>query len=83
MAKKKNQQEEVNIECKRPAFKANRMPDFSSIRIYAQEMALQEEARLKRIHQKAEESYAMAKMPHRMQQALENEKRKPKKVAEQ
>ena len=35
MAKKKNQQEEVNIECKRPAFKANRMPDFSSIRIYA------------------------------------------------
>lgn len=40
MAKKKNQQEDVNVECKRPAFKANRMPDFSSIRIYAQEMTL-------------------------------------------
>ena len=79
MAKKKAQQEEVNVECRRPTFKANRMPDFSSIQIYAQEMALAEEARLKRIHQAAEESYARAAMPHRMQQALENEKRKPKK----
>ena len=67
MEKKKNAQEQVNVECRRPSFKANRMPDFSSIQIYAQEMALQEEARLKRIHQKAEESYAKASMPHRMQ----------------
>ena len=41
---------------------------------------MQEEARLKKIHQQAEESYARAKMPHRMQQALEDEKRNPKRV---
>ena len=67
MEKKKQQSEQVNVECRRPAFKANRMPDFSSIRIYAEEMALQEEARLKRIHAAAEESCALASMPHRMQ----------------
>ena len=55
------------------------MPDFSSIRIYAEEMALQEEARLKRIHAAAEESYALASMPHRMQQAAENDKRNSQK----
>ena len=38
--KKRNQQEGVNVECRRPTFKANRMPDFSSIKIYDQEMAL-------------------------------------------
>lgn len=83
MAKKANAEAGLVEDCKRPAFKANRMPDFSSIRIYAEEMQIQEEARLKRIHQKAEESYARAKMPHRMQQALENEKRNPKKVNSQ
>lgn len=55
------------------------MPDFSAIRIYAVEMAIQEEARLKRIHQKAKENYGLASMPNRMQQAAEDEKRKEKK----
>lgn len=80
MAKKNNPDQGLAAECKRPPFKANRMPDPSSIKIYAQEMQMQEEARLKKIHQQAEESYARAKMPHRMQQALEDEKRNPKKV---
>jgi len=59
-------------DCKRPPFKANRMPDFSAIQIYGQEMQLKEEERLKRIHAAAEESHARAKMPRRMQQDLEN-----------
>lgn len=50
MAKKANAEAGLVEDCKRPAFKANRMPDFSSIRIYAEEMQIQEEARLKRIH---------------------------------
>ena len=43
-------------------------------------MALKEEQRLKRIHAAAEESHAKARMPRRMEQALENAKRNPKKV---
>lgn len=43
-------------------------------------MALKEEQRLKRIHAAAEESHARARMPRRMEQALENAKRNPKKV---
>ena len=50
MAKKRDPEAGLNADCKRPAFKANRMPDFSSIRIYSEEMALKEEQRLKRIH---------------------------------
>ena len=50
------------------------MPDFSSIRIYSEEVKLKEEERLKRIHADAEASLHAAKMPRRMEQALENEK---------
>ena len=78
MQKKRDQDAGLVADCKRPAFKANRMPDFSSIRIYSEEMKLQEEQRLKRIHLAAEESYSLAKMPRRMQQAMENEKQNPK-----
>ena len=38
MAKKRDADAGLVADCKRPAFKANRMPDFSSIQIYAEEM---------------------------------------------
>lgn len=34
MEKKRNQQEGVNAECKRPPFRANEMPAMSSVKIY-------------------------------------------------
>ena len=40
----------LTADCKRPQFKANRMPDFSAVKIYSEELALKEEQRLKRIH---------------------------------
>lgn len=38
MAKKNDPEAGLVNDCKRPPFKANRMPDFSSIRIYGEEM---------------------------------------------
>ena len=38
MAKKRDPNAGLVADCKRPAFKANRMPDFSSIRIYGADL---------------------------------------------
>lgn len=83
MAKKRDPEEGVVADCKRPAFKANRMPDFSSIPLYHEEMQRKEEERLKRIHEAAEASYARAKMPDRMQDAAEAAKKNPKIVKQE
>ena len=80
MAKKRDPEEGVVADCKRPAFKANRMPDFSSIPLYSEELKIKEEERLKRIHEAAEASYARARMPDRMQDAAEAAKQNPKVV---
>jgi len=50
MAKKRDPDAGLVNDCKRPPFKANRMPDPSSIKIYSEELRQAEEARLKRIH---------------------------------
>ena len=50
MARKNDPEAGLVGDCKRPAFKANPMPDFSSIAIYDEQLRQQEEARLKRIH---------------------------------
>ena len=79
MAKKKAMLEDpsrgLNNDCSRPQFKANRMPDFSAVKIYSEELALKEEQRLKRIHQAAEESYARARMPDGMAKYAEKKKK--------
>ena len=57
----------LNAECKRPSFKANPIPAFCSFPYYDQEVKNKEQERNKRIKKAAEESYAKARMPSRMQ----------------
>ena len=56
-------------DCRRPAFKATEIPAFCSFPFYEKDLQQKELEREKRIKKKAEESYARAKMPSRMEQA--------------
>lgn len=67
MMKKSESESDINIELRRPAFKANPIPKACSVLIYEQNLVEAEQARKKRIHEQAEMSYAKASMPSRMQ----------------
>lgn len=67
MMQKSESEAGLNAECKRADFKANPIPKACSVLIYNQNLQEEEQARKKRIHEKAEMSYAKASMPSRMQ----------------
>lgn len=67
MMKKSESEADLNAECRRPGFKANPIPKACSVLIYNQNLVEGEQARMKRIHEMAEKSYAKSSMPSRMQ----------------
>ena len=86
MAAKRNADANAGLvsDCRRPAFKANPIPAFSAIPFYEKNMQQKEEEREKRIKKHADESYARAKMPSRMEQAsLDAATKPPKAVPEE
>ena len=69
MEKKRNPDLEEGLvaECRRPSFKANKIPVACTIPMYESKMKKEEEERAKRINSMAKIKQASARMPSRMQ----------------
>lgn len=65
------------------SFKANPIPKACSVLIYEQRREEEEQARQKRIHEAAEISHALSKMPSRMQKDQERKSQFPSKAQEE
>jgi len=73
----------LDPECKRPSFKANKIPVACTIPMYESKIKKEEEERAKRINSQAKINQAKARMPSRMQQDADNKKQNPKELKRQ
>jgi hypothetical protein len=73
----------LDPECKRPAFKANKIPVACTIPMYESKIKKEEEERIKRINSEAKINQAKARMPSRMQQDADNRKQNPKTIKQE
>ena len=82
MESKRNADPDAGLdpECKRPSFKANKIPVACTIPMYESKIKKEEEERAKRINSQAKINQAKARMPSRMQQDADNKKQNPKEL---